>query len=93
MTTKPMFAELPSRALIAVGGPDWRSFLHGLITQNVETLASGEARFAALLTPQGRLLWDLFVVGRQDDGWRVDDAYCAGRPQTSIYNPPAGPCR
>lgn len=33
-----------------------------------------------------------FVVARQDDGWRVDDAYCAGRPQTSIYNPPAGPC-
>jgi hypothetical protein len=28
-----------------------------------------------------------FVVARQDDGWRVDDAYCAGRPQTSIYNP------
>lgn len=33
-----------------------------------------------------------FVVARQDDGWRVDDAYCAGRPQSSIYNPPAGPC-
>jgi hypothetical protein len=33
-----------------------------------------------------------FVVARQDDGWRVDDAYCAGRPQTSIYNPPTGPC-
>jgi hypothetical protein len=33
-----------------------------------------------------------FVVARQDDGWRVDDAYCAGRPQTSVYNPPAGPC-
>ena len=34
-----------------------------------------------------------FVVVRQDDGWRVDDAYCAGRPATSIYNPPVGPCR
>lgn len=33
-----------------------------------------------------------FVVARQDDGWRVDDAYCAGRPATSIYNPPTGPC-
>jgi folate-binding protein YgfZ len=63
------FAHLPSRALIAVGGPDWRSFLQGLITQDVETLESGEARFGALLTPQGRLLYDLFVVGRDEGGW------------------------
>jgi hypothetical protein len=33
-----------------------------------------------------------FVVARQDDGWRVDDAYCAGDPTTSIYEPPTGPC-
>ena len=69
MTTQPIFAELESRALIAVGGPDWRSFLQGLLTQDVETLAPGEARLAALLTPQGRLLWDLFVIGREDGAW------------------------
>ena len=63
------FAPLPSRALIAVSGPDWRGFLQGLITQDVETLAPGEARFGALLTPQGRLLYDLFVVGREDGCW------------------------
>ena len=62
-------AALPSRALIAIGGPDWRSFLQGLITQDVETMAPGEARFAALLTPQGRLLYDLFVVERADGAW------------------------
>jgi folate-binding protein YgfZ len=73
MTTQPIFAELQSRAVISVTGADWRSFLQGLITQDVETLAPGEARFAALLTPQGRLLWDLFVIGR-DDGCRLDVA-------------------
>ncbi len=62
-------AALPSRALIALSGPDWRSFLQGLITQDVETMAAGEARFGALLTPQGRLLYDLFVVGREDGAW------------------------
>jgi len=67
--TSLAYAELPSRALIAVSGPDWRSFLQGLITQDVETLQPGEARFAALLTPQGRLLWDLFVVGRAEGAW------------------------
>jgi len=69
MTSQPTFAELPSRALIAVGGADWRSFLQGQLTQDVETLATGEARLAALLTPQGRLLWDMFVVGRDDGCW------------------------
>lgn len=67
--SKPIFAELPSRALIALSGPDWRSYLHGLVTNDVETLAPGEARFAALLTPQGRLLWDLFVIGREGGAW------------------------
>jgi hypothetical protein len=63
------FAPLTSRAVIAVSGPDWRDFLQGLITQDVETLAPGEARFGALLTPQGRLLYDLFVVGRDNGCW------------------------
>lgn len=66
-------ATLSSRSQIAVGGPDWRSFLQGLITQDVETLGAGELRFAALLTPQGRLLFDLFVLG-MDDGCRLDCA-------------------
>jgi folate-binding protein YgfZ len=59
-------AVLPERALIAISGPDWRSFLQGLITQDVESLADGELRYAALLTPQGRLLYDLFVAGHAE---------------------------
>jgi len=68
MSARPHIARLASRALIAVGGSDWRSFLQGLVTQDVETLAPGEARFGALLTPQGRLLFDLFIIGRPGDG-------------------------
>ncbi|OYX65957.1 MAG: hypothetical protein B7Y81_19855, partial [Caulobacter sp. 32-67-35] len=59
-------ARLPSRAVIALSGPDWRSFLQGLITQDVETLTPGELRLGAILTPQGRLLYDLFIAGTQD---------------------------
>ena len=62
-------ARLESRALIALSGADWRSFLQGLITQDVDSLVPGELRFAALLTPQGRLLYDLFVAGREDGAW------------------------
>jgi folate-binding protein YgfZ len=69
MSATLTYADLTSRALIAVGGPEWRDFLQGLITQDVETLKPGEARFGALLTPQGRLLYDLFVIGREGGCW------------------------
>lgn len=71
MTTQT--ARLPSRALIRAYGPDWRSFLQGLLTQDVETLADGEARFAAMLTPQGKVLFDLLVIG-DGDGALLDVA-------------------
>jgi tRNA-modifying protein YgfZ len=60
-----MLAKLSRRALVRVEGPDWRSFLQGQLTQDVETLAPGELRFGALLTPQGRLLYDLFILGEE----------------------------
>jgi hypothetical protein len=69
MSAALTYSPLPSRALIGVSGPDWRDFLQNLLTQDVEGLAGGEARFAALLTPQGRLLYDLFVVGRAEGCW------------------------
>ncbi|MGE5500334.1 MAG: YgfZ/GcvT domain-containing protein [Ignavibacteriales bacterium] len=64
-----MFAPLPSRALIAVTGEDWRAFLQGQLTQDVSSLGLDEARFAALLTPQGRLLFDMFIIGREGGCW------------------------
>jgi len=59
-------ARLDSRALIRVSGPDARPFLHNLLTQDMETLAPGELRFGALLSPPGRLLFDLFLWGEAD---------------------------
>jgi folate-binding protein YgfZ len=59
-------ARLDSRALIRVIGPDARPFLHNLLTQDVETLAPGEARFGALLSPPGRLLFDLLLWGEDE---------------------------
>ena len=61
--TAPAFARPPRRALIRVSGPEARPFLNRLLTQEVETLGEAETRFAALLTPQGRLLADMFVHG------------------------------
>ena len=50
------------RAVIRLQGGDRVSFLQGLITQDVESLAGGAGAFAALLTPQGKILFDFFVV-------------------------------
>ncbi len=68
MSDAPTYALLRDRALIEVTGSDWRSFLQGQLTQDIETLKPGELRFGALLSPQGRLLFDLFIQDRGDSG-------------------------
>ncbi|GJE40698.1 CAF17-like 4Fe-4S cluster assembly/insertion protein YgfZ [Methylobacterium persicinum] len=66
-------ALLPDRALVTVTGPDATSLLQGVLTCNVETLGADEARLGALLTPQGKILFD-FLVSRLPDGFRLDVA-------------------
>src|SRR4051812_5981836 len=58
----PSFALLPHRSVIAVGGPDRAEFLQGLISNDTTKDGPGQAIWAALLTPQGRFLNDMFVV-------------------------------
>lgn len=62
---------LPERALFSVEGPDAGSFLDNLVTADLDGLADGEARYAALLTPQGKMLFDFFVV-KQPDHYVID---------------------
>ncbi len=64
-------ALLPDRALVTVTGPDAAALLQGVLTCNVETLQDSEARLGALLTPQGKILFD-FLVSRVPDGFRFD---------------------
>ena len=66
MTPALRIARLDSRALVWVAGEEARPFLHNLLTQDVETLGVGQLRFGALLSPPGRLLFDLFLFGEAD---------------------------
>ena len=59
---KCQFTLLPHRSVIAVGGPDRAEFLQGLISNDTAKVGPGQAIWAALLTPQGRFLNDMFVV-------------------------------
>ncbi len=64
-------AHLSDRGIIRVGGAEARAFLQGLVTGNVLTLGAHEARWAALLTPQGKILFD-FLMTAADDAILLD---------------------
>jgi folate-binding protein YgfZ len=53
------------RRVLAVSGADRASWLQGLLTNDVASLAEGQSRYAAYLTPQGRMIADMNVVSRE----------------------------
>jgi folate-binding protein YgfZ len=55
--------HLQDRAIIAVEGADAETFLQNIITTDLAALGAGEARPSALLSPQGKILFD-FLVSR-----------------------------
>ena len=59
------FARL-DRAVISVSGDDRVGFLQGLVSNDVAKADAGHALWAAFLTPQGKFLYDLFIVGQGD---------------------------
>lgn len=60
--TEPNLCRLPDRGVIRLSGQDAVSFLQGLITNDVAKLGTDGALYTALLTPQGKILFDFFVV-------------------------------
>lgn len=72
MTNRICF--LPERGVIKIRGEETQGFLHRLITNSVKDIAPGESRFSALLSPQGKLTFDFFVVPLPDGepGFLID---------------------
>jgi len=58
----PSAALLPDRGLLSLAGDDRATFLQGLVTNDVHKLNAETALHAALLTPQGKMLFDLFLA-------------------------------
>ena len=52
----------PDRAVLTVTGTDAGAFLDNLLTVNVSDLDEGSACFGALLSPQGKILVDMFIL-------------------------------
>lgn len=74
-STRMKAALLPDRGVVKVAGEDARGFLHGLVSANIFTLVPGEARFCALLSPQGKIFADFIIVeaaARDGGGFFLD---------------------
>lgn len=64
-------ALLPARGVIAVSGPEATHFLDNLVTNDMALLDSQAAMHAALLTPQGKILFEFLVV-KSPDGFLLE---------------------
>ena len=58
--------QLSDRAVLQVSGSDARDFLQGLITNDINKISQEKAIFACLLSPQGKFLFDFFIIEYQD---------------------------
>jgi len=80
-------AFLADRGVIKVTGEDARSFLNGLVTSDMDKVAVDRARYAALLTPQGKVLFDFIVAeadGEQGGGFYLDAPLAPRRTSPSV---------
>lgn len=59
------------RAVLSVAGEDRATFLQGLISNDITKAGPDHAIWAAFLTPQGKFLWDLFIV-EHDGAFLID---------------------
>lgn len=71
--TKLKVALLADRGVVRVSGPDAAKLLQGLITADLDQLARQTVIFSGLLTPQGKILFDFFVV-KSDQGFLLETA-------------------
>jgi folate-binding protein YgfZ len=62
------YVVFSDRGVLALRGVDVRPFLQGLITNDVARIRENQAAYGALLTPQGKFLFDFFIA---QDGDRL----------------------
>ena len=63
----PGCVVLDQRGIVRLTGPDARGLLQGLISNDVDSLTPSRAVYAALLTPQGKYLFDFLLSQGSDE--------------------------
>ena len=66
------YVTLEDRGVLAITGEDARSFLQGLISNDINKVTDEQAIYAALLTPQGKYLHDFFIAQAADGTLLLD---------------------
>ena len=59
------------RGLLYLNGEDVKEFLQNLITNDIEKVTDEMSCFAALLTPQGKYLFDFLII-KHKTGYFLD---------------------
>ena len=70
---KDQIIILKERGLISVSGHDAKDFLQNILTNDVDKVDKLNSIFSAILTPQGKYLYDFFVI-KSFDGYILDCA-------------------
>ncbi len=70
---QPVLSVHPDKHIISLTGEDVRDFLNEILTAQINTLASDTARSACLLSPQGRILFDMMVIAAADNIYLVTE--------------------
>ncbi len=68
---KDQIIILKNRGLISITGEDAKEYLQNIITNDINKVSKISSVFAALLSPQGKYLFDFFVI-KQDEGYLLD---------------------
>ena len=69
--TSARIASLADRGVLRVTGADAEKLLQGIVSNDMDRLGSQPAIHTALLTPQGKILFDFFVT-RTGDGFLLE---------------------
>ena len=57
---------LEDRGFIQVKGVDAKDFLQNIVTNNIEKVTSNSTVFSSILTPQGKYLFEFFILKLED---------------------------
>ncbi len=68
---KDQIIILKNRALISIFGDDAIEFLQNIITNDINKVSKENSIFSALLTPQGKYLYEFFII-KSDKGYFLD---------------------
>ena len=77
---KDQIIILENRGLLSVTGDDAKEYLQNLITNDINKVSKKNSIFAALLSPQGKYLFDFFVI-KMNDGYLLD---CDGNSTSKL---------